>query len=241
MWTILKAEFSHLFSSLIVLIVIGVFVIFLGLMLFVFPEFSILEAGYAQLNTFFELVPNIFMFLIPALTMRSFSEELQKGTYRLLRSKPLGLNSLILGKYLAILLVIIFSILLSLCYYYTVYTLSNPIGNIDSGAIWASYVGLILLAGAYTSIGLFASSLTENQIIAFILAVFMIFVMYYSFEFISSLPIFYGKMDLLIKQFGMIYHFNSLGKGVMDSRDLMYFISIIIAFISFTKLSLERE
>ncbi len=230
MWSIFRFELNNFFSSLIAYIVIGAFLILMGLMLFVFPRFSILEAGYASLESFFDLAPNILMFLIPAITMRSISEEIQMGTHELLLSKPISLSSIIVGKFMASLLMVIFALSLTLFYLYTVYQLGNPVGIIDLGATMASYLGLILLSAAFTVIGIFASSLSSNQIISFLIALVLCFFFYYGFEFISELPIFFGKTDLLVKKLGIEYHFFSLSRGVLDTRDVLYFFSIVLLF-----------
>lgn len=228
--SIFKFELNNLFSSLIAYIVIGVFLVILGLMLFVFPRFSILEAGYANMDVFFDLVPNILIFLIPAITMRSISEEKQLGTYELLLSKPLSVSSIILGKFLASLVMVLFALSLTTFYLYTVYQLGNPVGIIDLGAAAASYLGLMLLSAAFTAIGIFSSTLSNNQIVAFLIAVLLCFFFYYGFEFISELPVFFGKSDLLVKKLGIEYHFFSLSRGVLDTRDIIYFFSLLVVF-----------
>lgn len=221
--------------------VIGVFLILMGLVLFVFPDTSLLTGGYATLDTLFGTAPIVFLFLIPAVTMRTLAEEQSSGTIELLVTRPLSDWEIVLGKFLASFLLVVFALIPTFTYYLTVYFLGAPQGNLDSGGIIGSYIGLLFLAGAFVSIGVFASSLTNNQIVSFVLATFLCFFVYLAFDFLSSLPIFYGKMDDLIQSFGIEYHYNSISRGVLDSRDLIYFTSVIILFLAATTLSLGRR
>jgi ABC-2 type transport system permease protein len=241
MLSIFLKEVNGFFSSLIGYIAIGVFLIILGLVLFVFPDTSLLNYRFASLDQLFDIGPMIFMFLVPAITMRLFAEENQNGTIELLVTRPIKELSVIMGKYLAAMLVIFFAILPTLLYYFTVYQLGAPKGNLDSGAILGSYIGLLLLSGAFAAIGLFASSISQNQIIAFVLATFLCFVFYYGFFFISKLPVFVGKVDDIIQMMGIDYHYSSISRGVIDSRDVVYFFSLIALFIMLTVLSLEKR
>ncbi|MFN7326071.1 MAG: gliding motility-associated ABC transporter permease subunit GldF [Chitinophagales bacterium] len=238
---ILKKEINSFFSSLIGYMVIGVFLILMGLVLFVFPDTSLLTGGYATLDTLFGTAPIVFLFLIPAVTMRTLAEEQSSGTIELLVTRPLSDWEIVLGKFLASFLLVVFALIPTFTYYLTVYFLGAPQGNLDSGGIIGSYIGLLFLAGAFVSIGVFASSLTNNQIVSFVLATFLCFFVYLAFDFLSSLPIFYGKMDDLIQSFGIEYHYNSISRGVLDSRDLIYFTSVIILFLAATTLSLGRR
>lgn len=241
MLSIFTKEVNIFFSSLIGYIVIGVFLVILGMIMFVFPDTSLLEYNFATLDQLFEIAPLIFMFLIPAITMRSFAEENQNGTIELLATKPVTDLSIVLGKYFASLLLVLFALLPTLLYYYTVYQLGAPKGNLDSGAILGSYIGLLFLAGAFIAIGLFASSLTNNQIVAFVLATFLSFLLFYGFFYLSKLPVFVGKGDDVVQMIGMDYHYNSVSRGVLDTRDLIYFLSLIGLFIGMTLLSLDRR
>lgn len=241
MTSIFIKEVNAFFSSLIGYIAIGVFLVVLGLVLFVFPDTSILDYRFATLDQLFDIAPMIFMFLIPAITMRLFAEENQNGTIELLVTKPVQELSIIMGKYLAAMLVVLFSILPTLLYYYTIYQLGSPKGNLDVGAIMGSYIGLFLLAGVFVAIGLFASSISQNQIVAFVLATFLCFLFYYGFFFFSKLPVFVGKIDDVIQMMGIDYHYASISRGVLDTRDLIYFFSVIALFIMLTLLSLERR
>lgn len=241
MLTIFSKEINTFFSSLIGYIVIGVFLLVTGLMMFVFPDTSLLDSSYATMDQLFDLAPLIFMFLIPAVTMRSFAEENQTGTIELLATRPLRDIEIVLGKYFASLALVLIALIPTILYYYTVHELGSPKGNLDSGAIMGSYLGLFLLAGVYTAIGVFASSLIDNQIVAFILATFLCFFMLSGFLFLSKLPIFFGKTDTIVQMFGIDYHYNSISRGVVDTRDIVYFLSLIALFVAMTLVSLERR
>ncbi len=241
MFSIFLKEVNGFFSSLIGYIAIGVFLIILGLVVFVFPDTSLLDYNFATLNQLFDIAPVIFMFLIPAITMRLFSEENQSGTIELLVTKPVRDLEIIMGKYLAALIVVLFAILPTILYYYTVHQLGIPKGNLDGGAILGSYIGLFLLAATFSAIGLFASSVSQNQIIAFVLATFLCFIFYYGFFYISKLSVFVGKLDDVIQMIGIDYHYTSISRGVLDTRDLIYFFSVIALFLMTTLLSLERR
>lgn len=241
MWSIYKKEISSFFSSLIGYIVIGIFLLVLGLVLWVFPDTSLLNYNYATLDQLFDISPMIFLFLIPAVTMRTFSEELQAGTMELLNTKPITDFQIILGKFLASWTLVLFALLPTLLYYFTVYQLGFPKGNLDSGAIAGSYIGLLFLSGVFVAIGVFASSLTNNQIVAFITATFLCFLVFWGFFFFSKLPVFVGKTDDLVQMLGIDYHYASISRGVIDTRDLLYFFSVIGLFLLLTQTSLERR
>ncbi len=241
MYSIFKKEISAFFSSLIGYIVVGVFLLLMGLVMWVFPDYSVLDSNYATLDTLFGMAPLVFLFLIPAVTMRTLAEEKQSGTIELLVTRPISDWQIVGGKFLACWLLVAFALLPTFFYYITVYQLGSPKGNLDTGGIIGSYIGLLLLAGAFTAIGVLASSLTNNQIVAFVLATFLCFFMYLGFDFLSRLPIFYGKTDDIVQSLGMDYHYNALSRGVLDTRDLVYFGSIIVLFLAATVLSLGRR
>ncbi len=241
MLSIFAKEVNSFFSSLIGYIVIAVFLIILGLVMFVFPDTSLLDYKFATLDQLFDIAPMIFLFIVPAITMRFFAEENQQGTIELLATKPVRELEIVLGKYLAALLLVVFALLPTLLYYYTLYQLGSPKGNLDSGAILGSYIGLFFLAAVFAGIGIFASSLTNNQIVAFILATFLCFLLYYGFDYLSNLPVFVGRFDDLVQMIGIDYHYSSISRGVLDSRDLVYFLSVIAFFILLTLISLERR
>lgn len=227
-------ELSSFFSSMIAYVVIGGFLVLLGLILWVFPDTSILNSPYAQLDPLFAIAPLVFMFLIPALTMRSFSEEYNAGTMELLFTKPLSELKLVISKYLAYYSIVILALVPTLIYYYSVYQLGSPKGNLDSGAITGSYIGLFFLSAVFVAIGIFSSSLSRNQITAFVIGAFLCFFCTWFFEFVSSLPIFYGTVDDIVERLGVNFHYSSMSKGLIDSRDVIYFISMTVFFIVMT-------
>lgn len=241
MTSIFFKELNTFFSSLVGYITIGVFLVIMGLIVWVFPDTSLLNYNYATLNQLFDIAPLIFLFLIPAVTMRSFAEEQQNGTLELLVTRPLTDWAIVLGKFLAALALVVFALLPTLLYYYTIHQLGSPVGNLDSGAVMGSYLGLTLLAAVFASIGLFASSLTANQIVGFLLGSLLCFLFYYGFDFISRLPIFVGKTDDVVQMIGIDYHYDSISRGVVDTRDLVYFLSVVAVFLMGTVVSLERR
>jgi ABC-2 type transport system permease protein len=238
MISLLKKEIGGFLSSLIGYIVITVFLMAMGLFLWVFPgNFNILDAGFASLETLFVFSPWIFMFLIPAITMRSFAEEKRTGTIELLLTRPLSEWQIIFAKYLAGLLLVIISVAPTVVYYFSLQALGNPPGNVDSGGTWGSYAGLIFLGGAFVSIGLFASSLSDNQIVSFILAFFLSFFCYAGFDSIAQMEVFSGAADVIF-QLGISQHFDSMSRGVIDTRDVIYFLSFITFFLALTRFKL---
>lgn len=241
MFAIFFKEINAFFSSLIGYIVIGIFLVLMGLVMWVFPDYSVLDGNYASMDTLFTMAPLIFLFLIPAVTMRTFAEETQTGTIELLVTRPVSDWQIVGGKFLACLILVVFALVPTLLYYITVYQLGAPTGNLDSGGIAGSYIGLVFLAAAFVAIGVFASSLTSNQIVAFLLAAFLCFFVFMAFDYLSRLPVFFGKTDDLVQSFGIQYHYNSMSRGVLDTRDLVYFLSLTAIFIAATVLSLGRR
>lgn len=241
MLSIYRKELNAFFSSLIGYVVMAVFLVLTGLMVWVVPDTSLLEYGFATLDNLFLFAPWLYLILIPAITMRMFSEEISSGTIEMLQTKPLRELDIILGKYFAALTLVVFSLLPTLMYYYSVYQLGAPKGNLDSGAIWGSYIGLVFLAGCFVSIGLFASSITSSQIVSFVLAVFLSAMFYWAFEALSSLPVFYAKVDDIIAGIGIESHYISISRGVVDTRDVVYFLSLSAIFVVLTKTSLESR
>jgi ABC-2 type transport system permease protein len=241
MFTLLKKEINSFLSSLIGYIVVIVFLLINGLFLWVFPmDFNILDFGYAGIEGLFMLAPFVFLFLIPAITMRSFSDEKRSGTIELLLTRPLTDLQIVLAKYFAAVILVLISLLPTLVYFVSVYRLGLPPGNIDLGGTWGSYIGLLFLGAGFAAIGLFCSSITDNQIVSFILAVFFCGFFYLGFDFIYSFALF-GKVDLFIQQLGINAHYVSLSRGVIDTRDVLYFLSLITVFILLTKMSLEKR
>jgi len=237
MKSILLREIKSFFGSPIGYLVIAIFLLLNGLFLWVFEgDYNILNSGFADLSPFFTIAPWILIFLIPAVTMRSFSDEKKQGTLELLLTKPLSLWQIVNGKFLGAMLLIVMAIVPTFIYIYVISGLGMPAGNIDLGSTMGSYFGLLFLIGAYSAIGIFTSTLSENQIVAFILSVFGCFFFYFAFEGMASyLPDF----ENFIVALGMDSHFKSMSRGVLDTRDILYFVSITVAFLSLTVFKLK--
>jgi len=240
MYSIYLKEIRGLLSSLIAYVAIIVFLLFIGLFTWVFAGGNVLSLGYANLDVLFSMAPWVFIFLIAAITMRMFSEEIKTGTFELLVTQPISLRGIILGKYLAAITLIAFALIPTLIYFYSVYQLGLPKGNIDVGATLGSYIGLFLLGACYASIGLFASSLSDNQIVAFILSMFLCFFMYVGFQQLSNLNIF-GDLDYLVQWLGIQFHYESISRGVLDTRDIIYFGTVVFLFLSLTYNNLKNK
>lgn len=235
MFALINKEIRSFLGSLIGYIVIIVFLTTLGLFLWVFPgDTNVLDSGYSSIGALFYIAPWVFMFLIPAITMRLFSEESRTGTIELLLTKPLTDFQIVLAKYIAGFLLVLFSLLPTLVYFYSVYQLGAPVGNIDMGGTWGSYFGLLFLGSVFVAIGLFSSAISNNQIISFIIGVFLCFFTYVGFESISSLKLF-GAIDDVIINLGINTHYLSMSRGVIDTRDVIYFFGVISLFLLFTK------
>jgi ABC-2 type transport system permease protein len=234
-------EIASFFATITGYAVLVVFLALTSLFLWLFPgEFNLLDSGYAQLDGLFMLAPWVFLFLIPALTMRMLADERRMGTLELLLTKPLTDGQIIVGKFLAGLVLVALALLPTLIYAVTVYQLGNPTGNMDLGSVAGSYVGLFFLASAYLSIGLFASSLTDNTIVAFIGGMLGSFLLFDGLERMADLSIFQG-IQLFILQLGMNEHYLSLSRGVLDSRDIFYFAGISALFLGAARWVLMRR
>lgn len=241
MFALYRKEISSFLNSLIGYIVIVVFLAIISLFMWVFPgEMNILDAGYANIDTLFIIAPWVFMFLIPAITMRSFADERKSGTIELLLTRPLSDFLIVMAKYLAGVTLVLLSLIPTLVYYISVHLLGNPPGNIDTGGMWGSYIGLFFLSAGFVAVGIFSSSITENQIISFIVAVFLCFFFYLGFDSISNLALF-GKVDAFIIQLGIQEHYLSMSRGVIDTRDVVYFFSLAAFFLLLTKTVLESR
>lgn len=232
MLAIFSKEINAFFNSLIGYLVIMVFLTFIGLYIWVFPDSSVLKIGFADLEALFAFGPVAFLFLIPAITMRSFSEEKKDGTIELLLTRPVTDWQIILGKFLACLALVVISLIPTLVYYFSLYYLGSPEGNIDSAGVFSSYLGIILLGAVFTSVGIFSSVISGNQIVAFILAVVLCYFLYDGIARIASL----SGFAVLISTLGLDYHYYALGKGLIDSRNVLYFISVICIFLMSTRL-----
>ena len=218
-----------------------VFLVACSLFLWIIPNYSILEYGYASMERFFDIAPWLLLLLVPAVTMRSFADEFRTGTIEWLSTKPVSDLEIILGKYLATLALIFFALLPTLIYVYTINNLSYPDISIDWGAIIGSYVGLFFLAATFAAVGVFCSSLTANQVVGFLVSLLACYVLYTGFEQLSKLPKFAEGIDYYLSMVGMEFHYNSISRGLIDSRDVIYFISVIAFFISLTRFSLTSR
>ena len=237
---VLRKEFNSFLNSLIAYVVIGVFLVGMGLLVWVFPETSILDYGYADMATLFSLAPYVFIFLIPAITMRSFAEEKKAGTMELLLTKPLTNWDILLGKYFACFLLVLVALLPTLIYYLSIHQLGNPVGNIDTPGVIGSYIGLIMLGGVFCAVGILASSITPNQIVSFIVAAFFCFILYTGFDSIATLDSFKDNA-LVIRQLGINYHYESISRGLLDSRDAIYFVSVTWLILFITRIILAAR
>jgi ABC-2 type transport system permease protein len=240
MWAVCKKEFRQFFSSLAGYIAIIVFLLLTGLLLFVFPDTSILDFGYASLEKFFDLAPWVLLLLIPAISMRSFSEEFRGGTFEILQSRPLTSWQIVSGKYLAALLVILIAILPTWIYFFSVQKLAAQSG-MDLGATMASYIGLFFLTSVFASIALCCSSFTNNAIVAFITSAFACFFVYTGFHAVSQISTFPSGADYYIDMIGIDFHYRNMSRGVISIRDLVYFISVIAFFLTITRNNLLKR
>lgn len=224
-------EIAAFFSSVTGYLVVIVFLVINSLFIWVFPgEFNIFDSGYAQLDSLFILAPWIFLFLIPAVTMRLFSDERRSGTLELLLTRPVDDFTIVVSKYLAGLSIVLLSLIPTLVYFLTLYLNASPVGNVDTGGIWGSYIGLFFLSSIYVGIGVFASSLTGNQIVSFIIAMLLCFVFYFGFDSLAGLDLF-RPFDSVVIQMGINEHYRSVSRGVIDIRDVVYFVSVVFFFL----------
>jgi ABC-2 type transport system permease protein len=241
MLVLLRKEIGSFFSSLTGYIVIIVFLLANSAFIWLFPgDSNILDSGYATLDTFFSLAPWVFLILIPAITMRLFAEERRSGTLEFLQTKPLSDIQLVIAKYLSSIVLVLLSLIPCLVFFFSVWKLGNPPGNIDSGAIWGAFIGLFFLAAIYSAIGLFSSAITDNQVVAFIMALLLSLFFFQGFDLISSFPGF-RSIDTLLVNFGISEHYKSVSRGVIDSRDIVYYFVVIGIFILLTKTKLQSR
>ena len=241
MRSIFIKEINSFFSSIVGYVALLAFLVACGLFLWIIPEYSILGYGYASMDRFFEIAPWLLLLLVPSVTMRSFADEFRTGTIEWLSTKPVTDINIILGKYFATLALIVFALLPTLVYVYTISNLSLPDVSLDTGAIIGSYVGLFFLAATFAAIGVFCSSLTSNQVVGFLISLLACYLLYTGFEQLSKLPKFSEGIDYYLSMIGMEFHYNSISRGLIDSRDVVYFLSIIIFFISLTRFSLNSR
>jgi ABC-2 type transport system permease protein len=240
MLAIFKKEIRSFFSSIIGYVVICVFLIANGVFLWIIPDSNIFDTGYATLSQLFSIAPWVFMFLVPAITMRSFAEERKNRTFETILTKPVSDIQIITGKYFAGLALVLFSLLPTLIYYYTVYKISSPVGNIDFGGTLGSYIGLFFLGAIYVAIGIFASSINDNQVISFITALFLCFFFYTLLDLLRGL-VSISPIDPILQFISINTHYASISRGILDSRDILYFISMVFIFLLSTKLIIEKR
>ena len=240
MWSVCKKEFRQFFSSLTGYIAIVIFLLLNGLFLFVFPDTSLFDFGYASLDKFFELAPWILLLLIPAITMRSFADEFKTGTFEILQTKPISRWQLVVGKYLGALLVVCIALLPTVLYIISIQKLSAEEG-MDAGATIGSYIGLFFLSAVFTSIGICCSSFTSNAVVAFIVSGFACFIIYSGFNAISRIPALASGADYYIEMLGIDFHYRNVSRGVIDSRDIIYFCSVVGLFLVITYKNLVKR
>lgn len=239
MLALITKEIRTFLGSLIGIIVMVIFLLITGLFMWVFPE-NLLELGYADLVPMFYIAPLVFLFLIPAVTMRSLAEEKRTGTLELLLTKPLTEFQVVISKFLSSLVLVVVALIPTLFYVYAVRELAIPVGNVDMGGVWGSYLGLVLLAAGFVAIGIFSSAVTANQIVAFITGVFVCFLLYLGFELIASFEAF-GGLEGPLKSLGMQEHYRSMSRGVIDVRDVAYFAGVVIVFLLLARLVLQSR
>jgi ABC-2 type transport system permease protein len=240
MWIICLKEWRQFFSSLTGYIAIILFLLLMGLFLFVFPNSSILDFGYATLDNFFTLAPWIMLFLVPTITMRSIADEYKTGTFEVLKTLPLSSAKIVWGKYFGSLLVVASALIPTLIYAFSVQHLSAK-GGIDVGGTTGSYIGLVMLGAVYTAVGICTSSFTNNTVVAFILAAFVCFILYSGFDALSKLPALSNGADYYIQMMGIDFHYKSISRGVIDTRDILYFLAVIFLFLLITQRNLVRR
>ena len=239
MLSLIFKEIRGFLGSLIGHIVVVVFLLLTGLFVWVFPE-NILDTGYADLGPLFFIAPWVFLFLVPAVTMRSFSEERRTGTIEFLLTKPLSELQIVLAKYVAAVVLVIFALLPTLVYWFTVHELAVPKGNVDTGGIIGSYIGLLFLGACFAAIGLLSSALTDSQIVAFLIAVFLCFILYMGFELMTDFQSF-GALEGPLKSIGIHSHYQSMSRGVVDLRDVLYYLATIVIFLLVTRTVLQSR
>jgi len=240
MWSICKKELKQFFSSLTGYIAVILFLLVNGLFLFVLKDSNIFDFGYASLDKFFELAPWVLLFLVPAITMRIFADEFRSGTFETLITKPLNRWQIVFGKYISVLIILVIVILPTLIYVITIKSLSVQ-GSIDGGGIAGSYIGLFFLAAVFAAIGTCLSSLTQNAVVAFLISAFVCLILYFGFNALSKLPLFSGGMDYYTEMAGIDFHYQSISRGVLDTRDMVYFFSLIFLFLLVTVKNLQRR
>ena len=240
MWTIFRKEVNQFLNSLLGYMVLVIFLVATGLLFWVFPESSVLDYGFAEMSGFFSFTPFVFIFLIPAITMRSFAEEKKAGTLEWLLTKPLTEFEILMGKFLASWALVVIALTPTLFYFATLWILGQPAGNIDAAGVSGSYIGLLLLAGVFASVGIFGSCLTDNQLVAFVLSVFLCFVLYSGLSSVASIDV-WSAASPIISYLSLDFHYQALGKGLIDLRDVIYFLSVLVVMLLSSLLTLQAR
>ena len=240
MITVMMKEIHEFLYSIIAYLIIGIFLICVSIVLWVLPDTSLLEYGYATMEPLFRIGPYLFMFLIPAITMKSFAEEKRSGTIELLYTLPLTSRAIVMGKFLAASSLVFFSLLPTLVYYYSIYQLGNPQGNLDTSGIVGAYFGLFFLGSVFASIGIFSSSISENQIVSFVVAAILCFISYEGFTTLARIDL-WVSWAYYIEYFGIIFHYNAMSKGVIDLSNFTYFVGFIVIMLFATHYSIEAR
>lgn len=239
MQSLFLKEINAFFGSLTGYLVLALFLIALGLIVWVFPESSVLDYGFADLESLFSYTPYVFTFLIPALSMRAISEERKSGTWELLRTSPLSLVQIILAKYLALLALVFLAVLPTLLYAFSIVQLGDPVGNLDQAGFFGSWIGLLMIGATFAAVGLFASSLTSQQVVAFVLGVFLCFVLYFGFTALAEMLT--GEIAYWVEELSLSYHYISLSRGVVNSRDVFFLFGMIWVFLGASVLVLRNK
>tara|TARA_B110000196_G_scaffold137063_1_gene118746 strand:+ start:4549 stop:5277 length:729 start_codon:yes stop_codon:yes gene_type:complete len=241
MIALFRKEINQFFSSLTGPLTIVIILMVNGLLMWIFSgDFNVLDFGYANMDSFFMLAPILFLIFIPAICMRLFSEEYRSGTMEVLLTKPISIWNVVVSKYLAANVLVLFSILPTLIYFISIYFLGETIGNLDVGGIIGSYLGLFMLSSGFIAIGIFASAISSNQVVAFLIAIICNAIVYYGFGILSEVT-FFQNWDLFISNLGIAYHYNVMSKGVIDSRDILYFMSICFLFLMLSKITIQLK
>jgi len=242
MIALLRKEISVFFSTLIGYLIIGIFLLINSILLWSdFSDMNILSYGYADMDIFFTTAPLFFLLFIPAISMRVFNEEYTSGTIETLITKPITSLQIVLAKFLAVFILVLFAILPTLIYVVSIYYLGESVGNLDLAGIMGSYFGLIFLCALFSAISIYASSLASNQIISFAIAILLSTLFYFGFDVLSEL-VFFQNFDLFIQQIGISFHYEMMSKGLVKLSDIIYFVSFTILFIKLTELVIiERK
>lgn len=233
-------EVNGFFSNLSGYLILGVFLVSLGLIVWVFPDTSVLEYGFADLEHLFVYTPYVFTFLVPAITMKMIAEERKSGTWEILMTSPLSIPKIIVAKYAAALTLIVVALLPTLVYYYSIVQLGDPVGNIDHAGFFGSWIGLVFIGAVFASIGILGSALTSHQIVAFILGVFISFLLYFGLTAFVQLQVM-SPFALFLEEMSLSYHYQSMSRGVIDAQNIAYFLSVIVLMLGLTGILIRRK